>query len=173
MDKQHVVVKLAQGSVFAAIPALIIEWYEAGGEFFQTLLIVTLAMFVLDFLTGVAASWLNGRKITSDGFRRSIGKGIQYLSAVILSILFDNLLSHSGFSNYALQTFVLLSISITEAKSVLENMDEMSGDFSTDIFRKVISILSRRLEEPLDGTAEENQSDNMDGPDKAGEQSNP
>lgn len=95
----------------------------------------------LDFITGIAKSYVNKVKRTSTGYRRTVTKFLQYGGAILIGLLLKRTAQASSseiidptildFFNKSLISFIIL----IELTSVLENLLEVSPD---GVFTKVI-----------------------------------
>lgn len=89
----------------------------------QAVIATTLVLISIDLISGVVASAKRGEKITSAGFRRSVSKLIVYELALMIGFIAET---------YMLQflpvtKMVSSLISLTELKSIFENIDSASG----------------------------------------------
>lgn len=98
-------------------------------------LLAVLALIVADFITGIIAAYKRKEPITSAGFKRSIGKIFLYEVALALSFMVHQYLTGDLLPADKL---VAALIGVTELKSVLENLDSISGtSFLQTIIAKV------------------------------------
>ena len=81
-------------------------------------------LFMLDWITGVAASLIRRKKITSDRLGQTILKGAQYGVFISVAIIFENLFMASIFSSITdyLVVAACFYVSVREALSILENI---------------------------------------------------
>lgn len=99
----------------------------------KAVLIATLALVIFDFITGVIAAWKRGEAITSQGFKRSVMKAWLYQAAIVLAYIAEHFLIGDLFPATKL---ISALIGLTELKSILENLDSISGD---SFFKSIIS----------------------------------
>jgi phage-related holin len=113
-----------------------------------TLLVWLFVAMVLDLITGVAKAIKKDIPRTSEGFRRTVAKFIQYGGAVAIGIILANIvdvgdektkLIYGYFSNSMLMFIIYIEI-----KSILENLTEISpdSDFTKLFLRPIHKILS-------------------------------
>lgn len=87
--------------------------------------VCTVAVLVLcDLLTGVLASYRRGESITSTGFKRSVGKIFLYEVGLLMAFLVQTYLTGDILPATKLVSSL---IGLTELKSILENLDSVSG----------------------------------------------
>ena len=116
------------------------------------LIFLTLSM-VLDFLTGVVAAKMEGKEITSLGFRGTVKKFTQYGSAICVGILLANIADRGQAGQIASTVYLyfgnaLISFIIfIEIKSILENLIKTSpnSDFTRYFLTPVNNLLSLDL----------------------------
>lgn len=99
-----------------------------------TLIVVTL-LVIMDFITGLLASYKLKNKITSKGFKRTVIKIFLYQCCILVAALLEN---------YIIQDFpiikgVVMFIALTEAKSFFENVEICTG---LNVWEKISTILS-------------------------------
>lgn len=101
----------------------------------EAVIMSVFALVAADFITGVWASKKKGKKITSGGFKRTVGKLFLYEIAICAAFLVQTYLT--GDLLPALKLVSAL-IGLTELKSVLENLDAINGDsFFNSILNRV------------------------------------
>lgn len=100
---------LATMAVFAPIKAAVLT---------------VLALTILDFITGIIAAKKRKEAITSAGFARTIVKIGVYQVATLCAFLAQKYLV---LDIMPVCTLVTSLVGITELKSILENLDEISG----------------------------------------------
>lgn len=99
--------------------------------------IAIFVLTVLDLITGVIAAHKEGQPITSAGFKRTVIKLALYEIALCAAFLVQQYLTQDLFPASKL---VAAIVGLTELKSMLENMDRISGDkFFVGIIAKVSS----------------------------------
>jgi phage-related holin len=87
-------------------------------------LAVTLLLTLADLVTGVLAARKRGEAITSAGFKKTVVKILVYEAVVILGFLVERFLVGD------LLPIVKIAggmVGLTELKSVLENLEELTG----------------------------------------------
>ncbi len=89
----------------------------------KAILATTLFLIFVDLISGVAAARKRGEPITSAGFRRSISKLIVYELALALGFLAETYMLQS----MPITKMISSLISLTELKSIFENIDTTSG----------------------------------------------
>lgn len=112
MDKVLVYLKMAAISTLAIFAPI------------HSLLLTTGVMIFADLVTGVMAAKKRGESITSAALRRSITKIFVYEAALMLAFLAERYMD-------AALPFVKMAsgmISLTEIKSIYENLNEISGN---------------------------------------------
>lgn len=114
-------ISLATLSVFAPIKAAVI-----------TVMVLT----VVDMITGIIAAKKRGEELTSAGFGRTIAKIAVYELATLCAFLSQKYLI---LDMMPVCTLVTSLIGLTELKSVLENLDSISGG---SFFSSVVSKIS-------------------------------
>lgn len=87
-------------------------------------LITVMVLTVADLISGIMASRKEGKKITSSGLKRTIIKTTVYELVVMLGFLTEQFMTGD-----ALPIVKILAgfIGLTELKSVLENVERISG----------------------------------------------
>lgn len=103
--------------------------------------ITTVAVLIaIDLITGIMASKKRGGPITSAGIKRTVGKVLLYEAALCVSFLVQTYLTGD-----ILPAVKLISalIGVTELKSILENMDSISGQ---SLFKTLISKIVQSQE---------------------------
>lgn len=119
------------------------------------LLIWLLIVYILDFIFGVSKAILKGTPRTSQGFRQSIIKLLQYGGCIIIAIVILNIVyaSHDPFGRQFAWIFgdIMLYLMIyIEVVSVLENMEAMApASYFVRLFvrpvRRIITFQLRNL----------------------------
>ncbi len=114
-----------------------------------------LIIYLLDFIFGVLKTTLKGHARTSNGFRKSIIKLLQYGGCIIVATVILNII-HASTETFGRQfswifgDIMLYLIIYIEVVSVLENMEEMAPtSFFVRIFvrpvRRIITFQLRNL----------------------------
>ncbi|MGE9313192.1 phage holin family protein [Niabella sp. CJ426] len=111
------------------------------------LLIWLLILYTLDFVFGVSKAILKGTPRTSQGFRQSIIKLLQYGGCIIIAMVILNIVyaSHEPFGRQFAWIFgdIMLYLMIyIEVVSVLENMEAMAP---SSIFIKIFVRPVKRM----------------------------
>jgi hypothetical protein len=102
----------------------------------QAVLTTVLVLVLGEFVTGVWAAFKRGEKITSKGFRRSALKFAAYEVALLLGFLAETYLIGPSIPVVKLLGSL---IGLSELKSILENLNSLSGD---SLFKQIIDRLS-------------------------------
>lgn len=89
-----------------------------------SVLAVVLLLTAIDLVTGVIAARKRGEVITSSGFKRTIIKLFVYEVVIILSFLIEQYLTGPF---VPIENILAGYIGITELKSVLENLESITG----------------------------------------------
>lgn len=121
-----------------------------------TLLIWLLVVFMLDFVFGVTKATLNGTRRTSQGFRKTFAKFMQYGGCIVIAMVILNIVyasaEHFGkqFSWFFGDIMLYIMIYI-EIVSILENMEEIApkADFVKLFVRPVRRIITFQLKNLL------------------------
>lgn len=99
--------------------------------------IITAGILVIaDLVLGIMAARHRKEPITSAGFRRSITKVFIYEIAIMLAYITETYLTGP---DVPVSKIVSGFVGITELKSVIENLNELSGD---SIFKLLVDKLS-------------------------------
>jgi phage-related holin len=99
----------------------------------QAALITTIAMVFIDFVTGILVSRKNGIKLTSNGFKRTAVKLMVYLALITLSAIVERFMAPAMPLSHIASGFV----GMTELKSVLENLQLLTGVGVSDIIARL------------------------------------
>ena len=132
--KTKVILSLVAGIVLAFLLPLV------------PFLVMVLVLVVTDFLTGIRAAKARKEEINSGGMKRTIEKISLYFAAIILS----EGMSQVFFDGVQITYVVATYIALTEFKSNIENISDVTG---TDIWRKIVSKIG--FGKWLDDKAEE------------------
>lgn len=89
----------------------------------HTLIFATGTLVLLDLITGIAKAMKNGDKITSNRMRHTITKGLMYQLAILAAFMLDTVMDMGLMASRV----VAGVIGIVECKSVLENVEAMTG----------------------------------------------
>jgi hypothetical protein len=89
----------------------------------RPMLATVMVLTLLDAFTGVLAANRRGERITSHGFRRTIGKLLVYQVATLTAFLTESFL----IPELPVTKIVAGAVGITEFKSILENLDSLAG----------------------------------------------
>lgn len=101
-------------------------------------LLAVMVLTLVDLILGVWAAYKRKERITSSGLKRTVVKTLVYQSTVILGFFAERYLIGDTLPVVKIITGY---IGITELKSVLENIEEISG-------MKLLSSLINRLSAP-------------------------
>lgn len=119
------------------------------------LLLGLLFVFILDFGFGVAKATINGTRRTSEGFRKTFIKFMQYGGSIIIATIILNIIFYSkvkfgeSFSWLFGDTMLYIMIYI-EIVSIFENMEEMGdNDFIKYFVRPVRRIITFQIKNLL------------------------
>lgn len=104
-----------------------------------------LALVVVDLITGLVVSRKAGIPVTSEGLKKSVLKLSLYLIAALLAFLVGNYLTGPL---VPVLNIVSGLIGITELKSVLENLDLISGG---SLMKVIISAIQKSVSNNLPG----------------------
>lgn len=108
---------------------------------------------VIDLITGVTRAIIDDKIRTSEGYRNTLGKIIQYFGALILGVIVSSMAKHHAggldpeifdFFN----TFLVSFIIFIEITSTMENMYAISPDskFSKYFVKPMLSLLTFNLQ---------------------------
>jgi len=107
----------------------------------KTALIAALALVFFDFVTGVLAARKRREKITSAGFKRTVGKIVLYETALCLAFLAQEFLLGDDVPAFKL---ISTMIGLVELKSILENLDTINGK---PVFRAILKKITQKQAE--------------------------
>lgn len=107
-------------------------------------LLTTLLLVLVDLLTGLVAARKQGSIITSLGLKKTIVKLLVYELIIVLSYLIDTYLTGG---TILLLNIVSGLIGITELRSVVENLNIITGDKLLD---SLLNAISSKDKGPLD-----------------------
>lgn len=107
----------------------------------KTALIAALALVFFDFVTGVLAARKRKEKITSAGFKRTVGKIVLYETALCLAFLAQEFLLGDDVPAFKL---ISTMIGLVELKSILENLDTINGK---PVFRAILKKITQKQAE--------------------------
>lgn len=112
----------------------------------KPILITSLVLVVVDLMFGILVAKKNKLPITSNGLKRTVLKLLVYEVAILVSFLVGTYLVDSFLPILKMVTSL---IGLTELKSILENLDELSGgSFFGNLINKIQNILSNRDNTP-------------------------
>lgn len=89
----------------------------------HAMLIATGFLIAIDTITGVWRAKVRGEKITSNGFRRLITKIVAYNLAIVTGFVIQTYMIPA----IAVVGLISAAIAVTEGKSILENLSEITG----------------------------------------------
>jgi len=107
----------------------------------KTALIAALALVFFDFVTGVLAARKRKEKITSAGFKRTVGKIVLYEMALCMAFLAQEFLLGDDVPAFKL---ISTMIGLVELKSILENLDTINGK---PVFRAILKKITQKQAE--------------------------
>ena len=107
----------------------------------KTALIAALALVFFDFVTGVLAARKRKEKITSAGFKRTVGKMVLYEMALCMAFLAQEFLLGDDVPAFKL---ISTMIGLVELKSILENLDTINGK---PVFRAILKKITQKQAE--------------------------
>lgn len=108
----------------------------------KAVLATTLVLVLLDTLTGVYAAYKRKEPITSGGLKRTVGKIVLYEFALCVAYLAQHYLIGDDFPACRL---VSTMVGLVELKSVLENLDSISG---SNLFQSILSAITQKQDKP-------------------------
>lgn len=106
----------------------------------HTVLLATGVLITIDTVTGVWRAKVQGEKITSSGFRRTVTKVAAYHLAIITGFIIETYMAH----DIAIVGLVSTAIAFTEGKSILENLSIITG---IDLLSAIKSKLTNRKDD--------------------------
>lgn len=101
----------------------------------QSAIVAVMVLTVVDMISGIVAAHKRGEKITSGGLARTVSKILVYQIATLTAFLAQKYLILDVMPVCSLVTSL---IGLTELKSVLENLDSISGG---SFFSKIVDKL--------------------------------
>lgn len=108
---------------------------------------------IVDLITGVTRSIVDDKTRTSQGYRETLGKIIQYGGALIIGVILSSMAKHhaAGLNPIIFEyfnDFLVSFIVFIEITSILENMYAISPDskFSKYFVKPVLSLLTFNLQ---------------------------
>lgn len=104
----------------------------------HTVIFAMLGMVAADFITGVWAAKHRKEPITSAGFKQTLIKTMIYLICIICGFFTEQYLT---LNLIPLTKIISGFIGLTEMKSLLENLDEISGD---GLLKLLIDTISKK-----------------------------
>lgn len=113
--------------------------------FFEPLWVLILWFFIfimVDFITGIYASMIEGKIITSHKMRKTVGKFISYATAIILLHGIDSYML--PFDSLFLARIGATIICGIELHSIFENLYRATGN---DVFRVLTQFSAKKLEQ--------------------------
>ncbi len=102
----------------------------------KSIVLTSLALVVIDLITGIWAAKRRGEPITSQGLRRTLTKLAVYESALLLAFLAEQYLISDLLP---VSKIVSSYIGVVELKSVLENVNDIGGN---DLLKALINKLN-------------------------------
>lgn len=114
-----------------------------------------LVLIFLDTITGVAASFQEGERISSKRFRRVLSKLVGYGSVLIVVAIADRYVLLGALPGSATISAILTLVLIAESVSILENVKRMGLSLPFGLDR----LLADRLRQSVSGPALDAQED--------------
>lgn len=102
----------------------------------QPVILTVLVLCVVDLITGI---WASGSRMHSSGLKATVLKFLVYETAILLSFLVGEYLTGPAIP---VLNLVAGMVGITELKSVLENLDIISGG---SLMKKVAKALQKNI----------------------------
>lgn len=96
-------------------------------------ILTVVVLVIADLITGMLAAKKRGEKITSAGIKRTVGKVLLYETALCLGFIVQQYLTGDILPASKLVSAI---IGLAELKSVLENLDSLSG---TSLYKVLLS----------------------------------
>jgi len=135
--------------------AIFITIGSAISSFFGVLFVPILLMVIcntIDFITGIIASWFEGKTITSEQFYKGIVKKVCMWLLVVVGVIIDETLKYSleqfglvlPFS-FLIACVVAVWIICNELLSVIENLDR-SGIPLPEFLKKLLKYMKHQTE---------------------------
>lgn len=135
--------------MYALFMGIKITWLPAAD------LSMWLFFFMLfDFGTGYYKAYKIGDQRTSSGIRKTVDKVIQYVGAVVLVTLFQNVKDLGEYGTY-LDDGVIVFLLLTETVSILENLIAISPDSPVTkyLFKRLHALLTIAISKRGEGFA--------------------
>lgn len=104
----------------------------------QSTIITALTFSILDWISGVWAAKKRGESFSSSGLKRTLTKASVYLAVICLSFLVEKFMTGS---TIPLVNIAAGYIGLTELKSIMENMEDITG---VDILKALIEKISNQ-----------------------------
>lgn len=104
----------------------------------KAVLLATLALVFFDTATGVYAAHKRKEPITSSGLKRTVGKLTLYESSLCMAFLAQHYLIGEDFPVCKL---VSAMVGLVELKSILENLDSISG---SSMFQSILNAITQK-----------------------------
>lgn len=100
----------------------------------KAIMLAVSALIIFDLISGIWASLKSGRKITSNGIRRTVTKTLAYQATIITSLIMEQYF----IPGVPVIRVVAAMIAVTEFKSFLENTAEITGlDLWSEVLKKL------------------------------------
>lgn len=104
----------------------------------QAMIFTSMALVLIDLVTGVWAAKKRGEIITSSGLSRTVAKLLVYESAILLAFVTQTYLTGN---TIPVANIVAGFVGITELLSCLENLNGISG---TDLLKSLLEKLANK-----------------------------
>lgn len=107
----------------------------------ESAILTTFALILVDLVVGILAARKQKIPVTSEGIKRTVGKILLYETAICLGFLVQQYLTGELFPACKLITAL---VGLVELKSILENLDVVSG---TNTFKAILSRITQSAED--------------------------
>lgn len=104
----------------------------------KPVLLTVLVLVILDFVTGVYAATKQKLPVTSAGFKRTVGKLLMYEFAICVAFLVHQYLTGDMLPA---EKLIAGMVGLTELKSILENLDIISGQ---NFFELILARITQK-----------------------------
>jgi phage-related holin len=107
----------------------------------RSVMIAVSLLVIADMITGIWASLKEGKKISSNGLRRTVAKTLAYQLTIVVSFIIETYL----IDGIPVVKVVSGLIAITEGKSFFENMERITGvNYWTELLSKIQGLNSKQ-----------------------------
>lgn len=146
MNFTHYLEKLSQGAEYKLILSMLFSIITFIEGFYGSMIWVLSAFIILDFISGIWKSIINGQRIISSKLRSSVTKVASYIILITALIIAGNL--DPVF--IPLVTVAYYYCIFTEFKSILENLEAMGLKVPSEIFDRVTSMIGKTSKDNSD-----------------------